>query len=254
MNRARTWRLRGFTLVELLVVISILCLLLAMLSPTLSRAKRYTRKVVCQGQFHQIGVAFTHFAGEHEGLLPGTYSWVGPAEWQKSWMGKEVWYTVNYYGTICSYVGGPAVAQRLYRCPDLAQGVWNTGVGSNGRFDYSMFLSMAGARMTSVPAMARYQDPGTKEWREAATPVVVEEDPTFYLNYVNIEPGHSNVDRMGNWHVGNSCNYLARDISGHSLYPSALGPSSHEWQVLAPSGATVTMQHVSKGFGEWNGR
>ena len=249
-------RARAFTLVELLVVIAIIVLLLSMLTPTFNRVVRLTRKVTCQSQFHQIGVAFVKFAGEHNGSLPGTYvyPWAGSLEWQRSWMGKEVWAGANYYGTICEYVGGPDFARRLYRCPDLRAGVWNTAVGSNGNFDYSMFLSMAGARAVLIPATATYVDLATSVRRQVTTPVLVEEDPAFYLNYVNIEPGHSNVDRMGTWHVGNSGNYLGRDGSGYSLTPTTLGPTSWDWLVVAPSGAVTTMQHISKGYGEWNGR
>ena len=44
---------RGFTLTELLVVISIIALLMSILMPTLSRVRKQARAVTCQSSLHQ---------------------------------------------------------------------------------------------------------------------------------------------------------------------------------------------------------
>ena len=49
-------RLKGFTLVELLVVISIIAVLLAILIPSLNKAKEQAKKIVCQNNMRQIGL------------------------------------------------------------------------------------------------------------------------------------------------------------------------------------------------------
>ncbi len=48
---------KAFTLIELLVVIAIIALLLAVILPSLKKAKEYARKVVCQSNEHQIALA-----------------------------------------------------------------------------------------------------------------------------------------------------------------------------------------------------
>ena len=70
--------IRGFTLVELLVVVAIISLLLALLLPALDKAREEARRVVCQSNLRQYGVAFQSYAAEYRGYLPqenGGYRW-----------------------------------------------------------------------------------------------------------------------------------------------------------------------------------
>lgn len=53
---------RGFTLVEMLVVVTIIGMLVAMLMPALSRARESARAVSCQNNLRQLGLAMQEFA------------------------------------------------------------------------------------------------------------------------------------------------------------------------------------------------
>ena len=46
---------KGFTLVEVLVIIAIIILLVAVLAPSLLNARVYTRATICRNNLHQIG-------------------------------------------------------------------------------------------------------------------------------------------------------------------------------------------------------
>lgn len=61
---------RAFTLLELLVVISIVALLLAILLPVLSHARAAARSTACVSNLRQIAIGFTAYAAENRGVLP----------------------------------------------------------------------------------------------------------------------------------------------------------------------------------------
>lgn len=59
-----------FTLIELLIVISIIAVLAAMLLPALSRAKKVTYKSSCMSKLKQIGTASFSYVDDNNGQLP----------------------------------------------------------------------------------------------------------------------------------------------------------------------------------------
>ena len=63
----------AFTLIELLVVIGIISALIALLLPTLSRAREQARRTKCAANLHNIGIACHHFANENKGFFPVCY-------------------------------------------------------------------------------------------------------------------------------------------------------------------------------------
>jgi prepilin-type N-terminal cleavage/methylation domain-containing protein len=64
-------RPRGFTLVELLVVIGIIALLISILLPALRKAKESANAVKCQSNMKQLMTGFLMFAQDNKNHLPG---------------------------------------------------------------------------------------------------------------------------------------------------------------------------------------
>jgi prepilin-type N-terminal cleavage/methylation domain-containing protein/prepilin-type processing-associated H-X9-DG protein len=77
----RFWKMKnkGFTLVELLVVISIIAILLAVLMPALNKAKLQASAIVCTTNVRALSMGWFLYTGDNNGKLVGAHTWLrGP--------------------------------------------------------------------------------------------------------------------------------------------------------------------------------
>ncbi len=116
---------KGFTLVELLVVVAIIILLAALLFPTLERARYKSRFAPCASNLRQIMAAATVFAGDNKGLYPG----------YKMNKGMPVPNRRRSYDNVASglepYVGGSVdwKKNKLFVCPQAM--LWSKTLTNN---------------------------------------------------------------------------------------------------------------------------
>jgi len=106
---AQTMRYRGFTLVELLVVVAIIATLLALLLPAMNKAKEAAVQAKCLAHHRQLGTALQSYASGSGGWLPGPWSQeILPEGGKESWFWHEFIYKA----------GGPLVdSSDVVRCP-----------------------------------------------------------------------------------------------------------------------------------------
>jgi len=96
-------RVRGFTLVELLVVVSIITLLIGILAPSLGQARRQARATTCGATLHGLGQGIGIYANENGDLLPpGRLPKVDDSNWR-----TEIAGGVKYRPTFLALLGRP---------------------------------------------------------------------------------------------------------------------------------------------------
>ena len=107
----------GFTLVELLVVISIIALLVSILLPALNKAREQAKFTICKTNLRQIGIALVTYANDNEGRrVPGDF-WNGDFIWN-SWIGSG-WKGPLNLGHLLNggYIAHPVSGRHVFYCP-----------------------------------------------------------------------------------------------------------------------------------------
>ena len=250
LSRADRASVRAFTLVELLVVIGIIAILIALLLPALRRAREQAYAVNCGSNLRQLMLGFHLFAGDHKNQLPGGWLDVWHADPEKrDWLLSEAnWANGPQGGTVFPYVNRN---YGVYRCPALEELNVGSGAGSNGRYDYAVYLVWPGAKTTAVRPQSRFRNAdGTYQF--VPTPIITEEDPGAWINRApNVEGGHANIDKMGHTHWGGGY-YASADGSVHR-FVEPIGQDAWSWEAKTPSGTWMQMAYGLP-WGDWNGR
>ena len=103
--------LTGFTLVELIVVVSIIGLLVAILLPALGAARGRAKAVVCQSNLKNLGVAFACYAEDYDGFVMPTMA--TPVYW---WGSKELDGIDHKKGFLWPYMRSELKEDSAYEC------------------------------------------------------------------------------------------------------------------------------------------
>jgi len=71
---------RGFTLIEVLVVVTIVAVLMVLLLPAVQAAREAARRCTCVNNMMQLATALQHYQNVHEVLPPGVVNETGPIQ------------------------------------------------------------------------------------------------------------------------------------------------------------------------------
>lgn len=111
---------RGFTLIEVLVVVAIIALLIAVLLPSLARVREQARATACLSNLKQQGIGFSSYSVTCRGVFP----WVGSFRFSlmegKYYLGYDPpeshdWTAVNSGVLYPKYVGN---TPEIFYCPN----------------------------------------------------------------------------------------------------------------------------------------
>lgn len=209
-SRAR----KGFTLVELLTVITIVAVLAAILFPMYLTAKKSARRSQCQSNLRQIGQAFESYTSDYNGCYPNLNS-------KCLWMGRYWrWPMRRYLSYRASYNPDDPGAEKqtthawntILRCPaDPIPGIVYDGTS----YAYSAAFYLDPDEINSITSYAQLYDSSTLSYATIKTNAV-----RFPTKKALIADWLTHTDDQSTWWSwSGSRNYLFAD--GHVVYMSA---------------------------------
>ncbi|MFQ5805243.1 MAG: type II secretion system protein [Phycisphaerae bacterium] len=154
----------AFTLVELLIVVSVLTLLMSILLPSLSRAREAARKTQCASRLRAIFVATSVYIGE-EGRFPPLNNEEDEGAWQYNYLIYDDDEDFDFnFGPLARPHGIIQYVEQLY-CPvqedpyhSLATDVnpWPVQEGHKTRAGYGRRFGLSGKSLSQIPELIAF--------------------------------------------------------------------------------------------------
>ncbi len=204
--------LPAFTLIELLVVVAIIAMLIAILLPSLGRAREQAKDVVCRTQLQQLMKAALLYTADAKGRLPGTG--INDAKYQQYYEANRRNDWLTWFGTwnVSIPVQNVRTFRGFQKAPRNGR-LWNyyrnekillcpSARRSNGKLSYSTpeNVSMAmrdrtGARDGLPPIMDLVRSP------QLAIQFLDEDEQNGLASY-SVDDGFGEPDMFADRHLG----------------------------------------------------
>lgn len=150
VDRRGLHRGAAFTLVELLVSISIIALLISLLLPAMQRARDSASTLRCAANLRSIGQGLIGYAADNNGYLPTAWSFQGTTVNATTQIQTP---TVAVYGYVhwSSFILG-AVGQDAFTCPTLTLGGFPACDPIPGNFDNGQTIDTSDNGSMPIPS------------------------------------------------------------------------------------------------------
>ena len=164
-------RPKGFTLVELLVVIGIIGLLMSVLLPSLGRTRRQASAVVCTNNLKQLGLAFICYAGDYDDYaMPAR---VRQTNTYTYWWGQKLADGIDHRrGFVWPYLQSELKRNSVYECPAQRFGSYGLQAKPLGEPDDPKWITSTygyNGYYLSPPQSGWENDIGNRPWQKITT-------------------------------------------------------------------------------------
>jgi len=187
---------RGFTLIEVLVVVAFIAILAAILLPVFHRTRENARAITCQSNLRQLGQAFQMYAADYDGVWPCPGGLYGDLNyWHQSGNGGLEPYLKNAGMGLFS----------VWVCPTWRMG-WESPFPPR---TYGMNTALRDPADVEPWPMANQVREGIRicQIRDPANTILLFEG---IPNIQKVYPGYGYVGRCGYWD----------SVKGYDLYPN----------------------------------
>jgi len=138
---------KGFTLIEILVVIAIVAILAAILFPVFSRARAKARQAACASNLKQLATALEMYTQDYDETLPGAPNGNGGGSAYGGW----IWYAnfgvpgPGYFDVVRGALYPYTRNAQVYVCPD-------DRTGSGCSYEMNGYLRWGSVALIPKPA------------------------------------------------------------------------------------------------------
>lgn len=249
-----TAKSRAFTLLELLVVISIIAILISVLLPSLSAAREQSRGVICRTQMRELSAAAVSYTVDYGKFPPCIDNYTASGwdsnKWGLDWLGigdqngafqlgnpllpdtgnPKGFAAAPRFGLLWPYYQN----QKAILCPSDIAGPFTPNqmiAPGNGKFSYTMVSVMGIRSPEKINAITEFT---SEQINPSSAPVFVEEHPD----------GMNNMHREGNSGAG-----INPSPDGGDKLISRHGPKTARWGIAPGSGTPAKLLQGTSNIG-----